>query len=537
MPVRARTTASSSTATGRSPTRDRPGNRTGCTVRRVSSTTRHSAGPTTRSSRCRSRRRCSTSCTSGRSRPGAPSRASIERLDHLVGLGVTHVELLPVVEFPGVRGWGYDGVDLFAPHHAYGGPEGLKRLVDACHARGLGLVIDAVYNHLGPDGNYLARFGPYFSDRYTTPWGDAVNFDAAGADEVRSFVLENVRMWIRDYHVDGLRLDAVHEMFDRSAVNILEEMASAVHELGKSMGRRACLIAESDLNDPRLVRDVSAGGYGLDGQWLDDFRHALHVALTGESDVFSAQYRGLEDVAYSLSRGYVFDGRFSPFRGRRHGRPAGAVPTTRFVAFLQNHDQVGNRPFGERSSSLLSPDQTRVSPPAWCCWDRTCPCSSRARSGAHRRPSCTSPTMSTPGWPRRSLPDARRSSATSSPTAGPCPIRRMPPRSSGRGWTGPSLRASHTPSLLAWHRTLLAFRRDHAAFRSDAHPAVRFDAAEGWLTATYGDVAIGVCLSDRPASASLDAGRPWSVALASHDGVRIDDGVLCLPPWSFAALT
>ena len=190
---------------------------------------------------------------------------AIERLDHLVGLGVTHVELLPVVEFPGVRGWGYDGVDLFAPHHAYGGPEGLKRLVDACHARGLGLVIDAVYNHLGPDGNYLARFGPYFSDRYTTPWGDGRQLRRRGRDEVRSFVLENVRMWIRDYHVDGLRLDAVHEMFDRSAVNILEEMASAVHELGKSMGRRACLIAESDLNDPRLVRDVRPAGMGSTG--------------------------------------------------------------------------------------------------------------------------------------------------------------------------------------------------------------------------------------------------------------------------------
>ena len=368
----------------------------------------------------------------------------IERLDHLVGLGVTHVELLPVVEFPGVRGWGYDGVDLFAPHHAYGGPEGLKRLVDACHARGLGLVIDAVYNHLGPDGNYLARFGPYFSDRYTTPWGDAVNFDAAGADEVRSFVLENVRMWIRDYHVDGLRLDAVHEMFDRSAVNILEEMASAVHELGKSMGRRACLIAESDLNDPRLVRDVSAGGYGLDGQWLDDFRHALHVALTGESDVFSAQYRGLEDVAYSLSRGYVFDGALLTVP-RATARPAGRSGPDDALRVVPAEPRPGRQPALRRA--VVEPPLARsscVSPPAWCCWDRTCPCSSRARSGGHRRPSCTSPTMSTPGWPRRSLPDARRSSATSSPTAGPCPIRRMPPRSSGRGWTGPSLRASHT---------------------------------------------------------------------------------------------
>ena len=345
-------------------------------------------------------------------------------------------------------------------------------------------------------------------------------------------------MWLRDYHVDGLRLDAVHAMFDLSAVHFLEELASAVHELGKSLGRRACLIAESDLNDPRLVRDVSAGGYGLDGQWSDDFRHALHVALTGESDGFSAQYRGLEDLAYSLSRGYVFDGRFSPFRGRRHGRPAGAVPTTRFVAFLQNHDQVGNRPFGER---IVEPPVARCRPRVaagrCCCGTVPCPCSSRARSGARSTPFLYFTDHVDAGLAEAVLA-GRQTEFGHFVTDGrtlPDPQDAASFERSRLDWTEPA-REPHA-SLLAWHRTLLAFRRGHDAFRSDAHPAVRFDAAEGWLTATYGDVAIGACLSDRPASATLDAGRAWSVALASHDGVRIDDGVLCLPPWSFATLT
>ncbi len=284
----------------------------------------------------------------------------IGHLDQLVDLGITHLELMPVVEFPGNRGWGYDGVDLFAPHHAYGGPDGLKRLVDACHARGLAVLIDVVWNHLGPDGNYLGRFGPYFTDRYRTPWGAAVNFDDAGSDEVRAFVLDNARMWLEDYHADGLRIDAVHAIFDQSATNILETVATAVHALGDRLGRPLVAIAESDLNDPRLVRDVALGGYGLDAQWNDDFRHALHVAVTGESDGYHGQYDGIPDLATALRNVFVYDGRYSAFRGRSHGRPVGALPATRFVGYLQNHDQVGNRALGERISQLVPPEAVRA---------------------------------------------------------------------------------------------------------------------------------------------------------------------------------
>ncbi|MCJ7712067.1 MAG: malto-oligosyltrehalose trehalohydrolase, partial [Chloroflexi bacterium] len=280
--------------------------------------------------------------------PAGTFEGAIERLDDLVELGISHVELMPVAEFPGDRGWGYDGVDLFAPHHAYGGPEGLKRLVDACHARGLAVLVDVVWNHLGPDGNYLGRFGPYFTDRYHTPWGEAVNFDGPGSDEVRDFVIDNARTWLEDYHADGLRIDAVHAIFDQSATTILEAVARAVHELGDRLGRRLVAIAESDLNDPRHVREVDRGGYGLDAQWNDEFRHALHVTLTGESDGYHAQYSGIEDVATALRHVFVFDGQYSAFRDRSHGRPADGLPATRFVGFLQNHDQVGNRALGDR---------------------------------------------------------------------------------------------------------------------------------------------------------------------------------------------
>jgi maltooligosyltrehalose trehalohydrolase len=208
----------------------------------------------------------------------------VERLDHLVELGVTTVALMPVNEFPGARNWGYDGVDLFAPHHAYGGPDGFKRLVDACHARGLAVVLDVVYNHLGPEGNHLGQFGPYFTGFYATPWGDAVNYDRADSHEVRRFAIDNALMWLRDYHLDGLRLDAVHAIIDTTATHLLEELVDEVAVLSAEVGRPLALIAESDQNDPRLCRARDRGGYGLDAQWSDDFHHAVHVALTGETD-------------------------------------------------------------------------------------------------------------------------------------------------------------------------------------------------------------------------------------------------------------
>ena len=228
----------------------------------------------------------------------------IEHLDHVVELGITHVELMPVAEFSGSRGWGYDGVDLYAPHHEYGGPNGLKRLVNVCHAKGLALILDVVYNHFGPSGNNLPRFGPYLTDRYVTPWGSAVNLDGRGSDEVRRFFCDNAISWMRDYHIDGLRLDAVHAIMDISPLNILEQLAAETADLARQTQRRLVLIAEDDLNDPRVVTSVDCGGYGLDAQWNEDFHHSLHTVLTGEDSRLLFRFReagaAREDVAASL---------------------------------------------------------------------------------------------------------------------------------------------------------------------------------------------------------------------------------------------
>ena len=280
--------------------------------------------------------------------------SAIERLGHLVDLGVTHVELMPVAEFCGERGWGYDGVDLYAPHHAYGGPDGLKRLVDACHARGLAVLLDVVYNHLGPSGNYLGRFGPYFTDRYATPWGGAVNLDGAGSDEVRRFFIDNALSWMRDYHIDGLRIDAVHAILDTSATHFLEQLAEETKELEAALGRQLVLIAESDLNDPRVVRPREIGGYGIDAQWNEDFHHSLHTLLTGECNGYYCDFGTLGDLAKVLTNVFAYDGRRSAYRKRAHGRAATGLSGHRFVACLQNHDQTGNRALGERTSALLS---------------------------------------------------------------------------------------------------------------------------------------------------------------------------------------
>jgi maltooligosyltrehalose trehalohydrolase len=285
----------------------------------------------------------------------------IERLPALRDLGVTAIELMPVAEFPGGRNWGYDGVHLYAPQSTYGGPEGLRRLVDCAHERGLAVILDVVYNHVGPEGNYLGEFGPYFTDRYRTPWGAAVNFDGPESDEVRRHFVDNALYWVSEYHIDGLRLDAVHGIFDVSAEHILAEIATAVHALGERLGRRTLVIAESDLNDPRIVRPRALGGFGLDGQWADDFHHAVHAALTGESRGYYADFGGVGAVAEAMRERFVLRGGYSRFRRRRHGAPAADVPTERFVVFTQNHDQVGNRAQGERLATLIPLDAQKLS--------------------------------------------------------------------------------------------------------------------------------------------------------------------------------
>jgi maltooligosyltrehalose trehalohydrolase len=282
------------------------------------------------------------------------------RLAYLAELGITHVELMPLATFPGRRGWGYDGVDLFAPFPAYGTPSELAAFVRACHAAGLAVLLDVVYNHLGPDGNYLAQYGPYFTDRYKTGWGAAINYDGPQSDEVRRFVIDNALMWLGDYGFDGLRLDAVHAIFSFEAVHVLEELSIAVKALGKESGRAFVLIAESDLNDPRLVHAHSRGGYGLEAHWADDFHHALHRYFTGEADGYYADFHGLEDIDTALRDGYVYQGKYSVHRGRRHGRPPVGVEAHQLVVSAQNHDQIGNRAQGERLSMLLDIPQLKA---------------------------------------------------------------------------------------------------------------------------------------------------------------------------------
>jgi maltooligosyltrehalose trehalohydrolase len=284
--------------------------------------------------------------------------AALTRLDHLRSIGVDLVEVMPVNAFNGAYNWGYDGVLWFSVHEEYGGPAAYQRFVDGCHAAGLGVIQDVVYNHLGPSGNYLPRFGPYLKEGANT-WGDLVNLDAVGSDEVRRYILDNARMWLEDYHVDGLRLDAVHALSDGSATHLLEELAVEVAALSAHQRRPLTLIAESDLNDPTLVTPREAGGYGLDAQWSDDFHHAVHVALTGETAGYYADFEPLGALAKVCERGFFHDGTYSSFRGREHGRPIDTdrMPSWRLVVCSQNHDQIGNRAVGDRITEALDDQQ------------------------------------------------------------------------------------------------------------------------------------------------------------------------------------
>ena len=469
--------------------------------------------------------------------PEGTFESATERLGHLVDLGVTHVELLPVCEFPGRRGWGYDGVDLFAPHCAYGGPDGLKRLVDACHAAGLGVIIDVVYNHLGPDGNYLGAYGPYFTDRYGTPWGDAVNFDGAGSDEVRDFVCDNACMWLSDYHADGLRLDAVHAIFDESATHILEELADRVRGLEARVGRRLLVIAESDLNNPRLVRSPEAGGYGLDAAWSDDFHHALHSVLTGERTGYYEDFGSMAKLADALEGVYVYAGRHSPHRGRRHGRPPTGLPGHRFLGYLQNHDQVGNRATGERSAALMSTGRLKIGAALVVTapfvpmlfqgeeWGASTPFQyftdhqdaelGRLVSEGRRR------EFSAFGWDPADVPDPQ------DPSTFEC---------SKLDWA--ELDKEPHATLLDWHRRLLGLRRCLPALTDGRMDRVRvaFDEEEGWIVVDRHGAVVAANVSGSRRFVPLPD-DPGSVLLASEPYTRLAEGnTLDLPPESVAVL-
>lgn len=281
------------------------------------------------------------------------------RIPYLKSLGVNAVELMPVAQFPGPRNWGYDGVYPYAPQNSYGGPEGLKRLVDACHRAGLAVIMDVVYNHLGPEGNYLGVYGPYFTDRYRTPWGDAINYDGKDSPAVREYFIGNAMSWFRDYHIDALRLDAVHGIFDFGARHILAELSDRTRDLSRLLGRRLSLIAESDLNDVRALAPVP-GGWGMDAQWSDDFHHALHSLLTGDRSGYYEDFGGFGQLAKAFSDGFVYDWAWSRHRGRRHGSSSAGLHTGKLVVCSQNHDQVGNRLLGERLSSLAGEKRLKM---------------------------------------------------------------------------------------------------------------------------------------------------------------------------------
>ena len=461
--------------------------------------------------------------------PQGTFEGAIDRLGHLVELGVTALELMPVAEFSGERGWGYDGVDLYAPHHAYGGPEGLKRLVDACHDAGLGVVMDVVYNHLGPTGNHLSEFGPYFTDTHKTNWGDAVNFDGPGSDEVRKFVIDNAVMWLRDYHCDGLRLDAVHAIRDDSALTILEQLGRQVSRLAAHLGRPLFLVAESDRNDPKYVRSPAAGGLGLDSAWADEFHHALHAALTGETAGYYSDFGSLRLVGRAARQAWVYAGEYSPHRQRTHGRPPDGLDGNRFVVFLQNHDQVGNRAAGDRISQQISIDRAKVgaaivllspfvpmlfmgeewaaSSPFQYFTDHVDPAVAASVSGGRRH------EFATFGWEPGDVPD---------PQAADTFLR------SRLDWDEPD-QAPHD-EMLSWYRELIGLRRALPSL-SDAdrsHVRTRFDEDAGWLV-----------VERRPILTAVNVDRHVSVphggrlVLSSHCGVELPEPGACRsdPVW------
>jgi maltooligosyltrehalose trehalohydrolase len=458
--------------------------------------------------------------------------AALGRLDHLRSIGVDFVELLPVNAFNGTHNWGYDGVAWFAVQEEYGGPAAYQRFVDGCHAAGIGVIQDVVYNHLGPSGNYLPLFGPYLKEGRNT-WGDLVNLDGEGSAEVRSFIRDNVRMWLSDYHVDGLRLDAVHALVDASRPHLLAELASDVAALSAHQGRPLTLIAESDLNDPALVTPKEAGGYGLDAQWSDDFHHALHVALSGETQGYYADFAPLSALAKVCERGFFHDGTWSSFRGRPHGVPIdrATMPTWRLVVCSQNHDQVGNRARGDRPSDPspghLDDDQLACAALLTLAGPFTPMLFQGEEWGA-----------STPFQFFTSHPEAELGRATAEgrvaefaehgwdPATVPDPQDPETFRRSKLDWA--ELGSERGERLLGIYRRLAELRRTVPALTdpSFTHVECTADDATGLFTLRRDDVLLAVNFGDRQRRLEVGTGE---LLLTTPTGATYDDGVLTLP--------
>ncbi|MEW1778498.1 malto-oligosyltrehalose trehalohydrolase [Streptomyces sp. NPDC086777] len=468
--------------------------------------------------------------------------AAAGRLGHLRELGVTHVELMPLCPFPGRHGWGYEGVSLWAVHEPYGGPESLKRFVDRAHELGLGVVLDVVHNHLGPSGNYLPAFGPYFTDAHQTPWGSAVNLDAPGSDEVRAYLVGSALAWLRDYRIDGLRLDAVHTLCDTRACHFLEELSSAVAALAAESGRPLFLVGESDLNDPRVITPRAEHGLGLDAQWNDDFHHALHAALTGESQGYYADFARAPffALAKTLTGGYFHDGTYSAFRGRRHGRPLDRARTAghRLLGYTQTHDQIGNRAQGDRLSAALSPgllacaatliltapftpmlfmgEEWAAGTPWQFFTDHTDPDLADAVRRGRRR------EFAAHGWAEEDVPDPQDPATRDR---------------SCLDWSEPE-REPHA-GVLEWYRRLLTLRREQPDLTDPdlADTKVAYDEAARWLAFRRGDVRVAVNLGKEPAEIPLGTGRVEVLAAWDTVATPDPDGVLRVPGESCVVLT
>ena len=460
--------------------------------------------------------------------------AAIGRLDHLRDLGVQSVELMPVATFPGKYGWGYDGINLWSVHEPYGGPDGLKRFVDACHARGLAVLLDVVYNHVGI-GNRLGDFGPYFTEAHVTPWGPAVNLDQPGSDEVRAFLIGNALMWLRDYHLDGLRLDAVHALEDHRALHFLEELATEVQALAARLNRELVLVAESDTNDPLMVTSREAGGQGLTAQWSDDFHHAVHAAITGERQGYYCDFGSLATLAKTYTKVFFHDGIWSAFRGRTHGRQVDVfrVPAHRFLGYLQDHDQIGNRAAGERAGALMSDGRLRVAA-ALLLTAPFVPLLFQGEEWGATTPWQYFTDHADPELGRAVSTGRRQEFAAFGSAPGDVPDPQQPAtfERSRLDWAEPA--KDRHADLLAWYRQLITLRRRHAALTDPRLDRIRteYDEKAGWLIVRRGPVTVAVNLGIQ--TWTWPAGPSAALLAASDPRIeRIQQG-LSLPPDSVA---